>query len=82
MEDCLPAICIASPLVEHKNASKVRNIDHTLQQAVWQIVQRSIRKLWSHINEPSCFRFDTECSARPTGFAVPPYARSAIQILR
>jgi hypothetical protein len=39
MEDRLPTIGIASPFVEHKDLTKVCNIDHSLQQALWQVVQ-------------------------------------------
>jgi hypothetical protein len=39
-EDCLPAIAVASPLVEHENSGKVGDVEHFLEQRVGQVVER------------------------------------------
>jgi hypothetical protein len=44
-EDCLPAIAVASPLVEHKDSGKVGDVEHFLEQRVGQVVERQASSL-------------------------------------
>jgi hypothetical protein len=51
-EDRLPPIAVAGPLVEHKHASKVTNIDNFLQQFVRQVVEHHAGTVVPHVQRP------------------------------